>query len=335
MSTVLRSVGHEDRLSVIDHLDELRTRLVVCAVTLAVAFGFCFWQNAALLDVLNRPLEESTPNAHAAGSGRIAKLSASQTELGRQLSRAAAGAQKLSTAPRLTPANRAAADQLAAGLAGAAKVLPKTFPERKPITTGVGEPFTATLTVALYFAILFSLPVILWQAYAFVLPAFSARERRVVLPLMAMVPFLFAAGVAFGYFLVLPPAINFLQNFNSNSFDVLIQARDYYKFAIMTIGALGLMFQIPVGLLALNRAGVISSRTLTSQWRYIVVIIAIIAALLPGVDPVTTTLEMIPLLLLYGLSILLLKLAERRDPPEDRWDLDDEPLEVAARDEEA
>jgi len=335
MSTVLRSVAHEDRLSVIDHLDELRTRLVVCAVTLAVAFGFCFWQNAALLDVLNRPLEESTPNAHSAGSGRLAKLSASQTELGRQLARAAAGAEKLSAAPRLTPANRAAADQLAAGLAGAAKVLPKTFPERKPITTGVGEPFTATLTVALYFAILFSLPVILWQAYAFVLPAFSARERRVVMPLMAMVPFLFAAGVAFGYFLVLPPAINFLQNFNSDSFDVLIQARDYYKFAIMTIGALGLMFQIPVGLLALNRAGILSSRTLTSQWRYIVVIIAIIAALLPGVDPVTTTLEMIPLLLLYGLSILLLKLAERRDPPEDRWDPDEEPLEMAARDDEA
>lgn len=335
MSTVLRPVGHEDRLSVIDHLDELRTRLVVCAVTLVVAFGFCFWQNAALLDVLNRPLEESTPNAHSAGSGRLAKLSASQTELGRQLARAAAGAEKLSAAPRLTPANRAAADQLAAGLAGAARVLPKTFPERKPITTGVGEPFTATLTVALYFAILFSLPVILWQAYAFVLPAFSARERRVVLPLMAMVPFLFAAGVAFGYFLVLPPAINFLQNFNSDSFDVLIQARDYYKFAIMTIGALGLMFQIPVGLLALNRAGILSSRTLTSQWRYIVVIIAIIAALLPGVDPVTTTLEMIPLLLLYALSILLLKLAERRDPPEDRWDLDDESLETAGRDDEA
>ena len=335
MATALRTVGHEDRLSIIDHLDELRTRLVVCAITLVAAFALCFWQNAALLDVLNRPLEESTPSAQSAGSGRIARLSASQTELGRQLARAARGAERLSATPRLTPADRAAADQLAAGLAGAAKVLPKTFPERKPITTGVGEPFTATLTVALYFAILFSLPVLLWQAYAFVLPAFSARERRVVLPLMAMVPVLFAAGVAFGYFLVLPPAISFLQNFNSNSFDVLIQARDYYKFAIMTIGALGLMFQIPVGLLALNRAGIVSSRMLTSQWRYIVVIIAIIAALLPGVDPVTTTLEMIPLLLLYGLSILLLKLAERRDPPEDRWDPDDERFEMTARDDDS
>ncbi len=335
MATALRPVKHHDRLSVIDHLDELRSRLIVCAITLAVAFAFCFWQNGVLLDVLNRPLEQSTPTAQNAGGGRLARLSSSQTELGRQLARAARGAEKLTAAPRLNPADRAAAGQLAAGLAGAARVLPKTFPQRKPITTGVGEPFTATLTVALYFALLFSLPVLLWQGYAFVLPAFSARERRVVLPLMAMVPFLFAAGVAFGYFLVLPPAISFLQNFNSNSFDVLIQARDYYKFAITTIGALGLMFQIPVGLLALNRAGVVKAHHLTKHWRYIIVGIAIVAALLPGVDPVTTTIEMVPLLLLYGLSILLLKLAERRDPPDDGWELDEEPVEIAAHDDDA
>ena len=124
---------------------------------------------------------------------------------------------------------------------------------------------------------------------------------------------LFTAGVVFGYLLVLPPAVNFLQNFNSGSFDILVQAKEYYAFVATLLLALGLIFQVPVGLLALNRAGLVSSSALTRNWRMIVVGIAVVAALLPGVDPVTTTLEMLPLLVLYGLSILLLKLAERRD----------------------
>jgi sec-independent protein translocase protein TatC len=181
-----------------------------------------------------------------------------------------------------------------------------------PITTGVGEPFTVTITIAAYFALLFSLPLLLYQAYAFVLPAFSPRERRVALPMMLMVPLLFLAGVAFGYFLVLPPAISFLQNFNDTNFDVLIQARDYYRFAVLALLSTGLVFQLPVGLLALNAVGIVTARQLRSSWRYCVVAIAIVAALLPGVDPVTTTIEMVPLLALYGLSILLLEIADRR-----------------------
>jgi sec-independent protein translocase protein TatC len=192
--------------------------------------------------------------------------------------------------------------------------LPRLHPIcRRPSLRGVGEPFTATLTVSAYFAVLLSLPVILWQLYSFILPAFNPRERRVVLPLMMMVPVLFSAGVAFGYELVLPPAVSFLQNFNSGSFDILVQAKDYYAFVATVLLAMGLIFQVPVGLLALNRAGLVSSGALVRNWRMIVVAIAVVAALLPGVDPVTTMLEMIPLLILYGLSILLLKLAERRD----------------------
>ena len=128
-----------------------------------------------------------------------------------------------------------------------------------PITLGVGEPFTVTLTVAAYFALLFSLPVLLYQAYAFVLPAFSPRERRVALPMMLMVPLLFLAGVAFGYWLVLPPAISFLQNFNTTNFDVLIQAKDYYRFELLALLSTGLVFQLPVGLLALNAVGIVSA----------------------------------------------------------------------------
>jgi sec-independent protein translocase protein TatC len=213
---------------------------------------------------------------------------------------------------RLTPVQRTQLAQAVTQLRRAADALPRTTPQRVPITTGVGEPFTATLTVVAYFALLFSLPVILYQAYAFVLPAFSPRERHMALPLMLMVPLLFLAGVVFAYELILPPAISFLQNFNDANFDVLIRAKDYYRFAVLALLSTGLIFQLPVGLLALNAVGIVTAAWLRHVWRYAIVAIAIVAALLPGVDPVTTTIEMVPLLLLYGLSILLLEIADRR-----------------------
>lgn len=315
MSSVLRGIDHEDRLSIIDHLDELRSRLIISLFAFVVAFGFCFWQNAALLSVLNEPLKEASSSADST-KGPISAATAVGVKVGDELRQAASAAAKLARSPATPSGQRAEFGRLAAALGDAARDLPKVVPARQPITTGVGEPFTATLTVSAYFAILFSLPVILWQAYAFVMPAFSPRERRIVRPLLAMVPVLFSAGVAFGYFLVLPPAVNFLQNFNSGSFDILVQAKAYYAFVATVLLAMGLIFQIPVGLLALNRAGIVSSDSLIHHWRMIVVGLAVLAALLPGVDPVTTVLEMLPLLVLYGLSILLLKLAERRDGEE-------------------
>ncbi len=312
MPQLLTAVSHDDRLSLIDHLDELRTRLVRCVITLAIAFALCFWQNAALLSVLNSPLEKSgTPSGLSPGA--LAGSGSTGAKVGVELSAASAAADRLAESKATPSGQRADFKALATSLADAAKDLPNVAPPRQPITTEVGEPFTATLTVSAYFALLFSLPMILWQIYAFLLPAFNARERRIVLPLMGMVPVLFVAGVLFGYFLVVPPAVNFLQNFNSGSFDILVQAKAYYAFVATLLLALGLIFQVPVGLLALNRAGVIKSNALTSNWRMIVVGIAVVAALLPGVDPVTTLLEMLPLLVLYGLSILLLKFAERRD----------------------
>ncbi|MCW3064475.1 MAG: Sec-independent protein translocase, TatC subunit [Solirubrobacterales bacterium] len=314
MATALRPIGHDDRLSVVDHLDELRTRLIVSGVTLVVALGVCFWQNHALLHLLNRPLENSTPSAQHAGKGRLASTASAAAEQRAGFAQAQRAASQLSRSTHLAPADRLAAGQLAAGLGRAVAALPKTVPKREPVTIGVGEPFTITFTVAAYFALLFSLPVLLYQAYAFVLPAFRPEERRVAIPIMLLAPFLFAAGAVFAYFMVLPPAISFLQNFNNTSFDVLIQAKSYYTFEIYTLLAIGLVFQLPLGLLGLDRVGIINARFLIRNWRYAIVLIAVLAALLPGVDPVTTMLEMIPLLLLYGLSILLLLVADRRAP---------------------
>jgi sec-independent protein translocase protein TatC len=321
MATRLRPISHEDKLSVVDHLDELRTRLIVCGITLAITFAVCFWQNHRLLEILNKPLEKSTPTAQRTEGGRLSGVAAAQTRLRSGIDRAAKSLGQVATSEKLgTAADRQELARAAAGLAAAAKALPQTVPKRRPITTGVGEPFVTTLTVALWFALIFALPVLLYQLYAFILPAFSPTERKLAFPMMLGVPFLFIAGVAFAYFLVLPPAIGFLQNFNDQTFDVLLQAKDYYRFSIFTLLALGLAFQVPIGALALGRVGILKKKWLTGNWRLIVVAIAIIAAVMPGVDPVTTSILMIPLFVLYGLSILLVGFAERRSNREGEYD---------------
>jgi sec-independent protein translocase protein TatC len=299
-------IAHDRQLSLVEHLDELRWRLMISVAALVVAFGVSVWQNHALLDVLNRPLVNATANAANQASGPLGVQARFEAAQRHALAENAAALTRLSRsrAP-LAPPDRQALAAAAAANAAALRAAPRGLPGRQPVTLGLAEPFTQTLAVAGYFALLFALPVILFQAYAFLLPAFSPRDRRIALPLMAMVPVLFVIGVAFGYALVLPAAVGFLQNFNQGQFDALIQARPYYGFTIMTLVAMGLLFQIPVGILALTRLGVITTRQLRKNRRYAIVAIAILAALLPGVDPVTTLIEMVPMLLLYEFGILL------------------------------
>jgi sec-independent protein translocase protein TatC len=165
-----------------------------------------------------------------------------------------------------------------------------------------------TFTVAAYGAIIISLPIILFQLYAFVLPAFSEQERKVMTPLLLMVPLLFIAGVVFAYFVVMPTATKFLLNFNNDQFNVQVRARDYYSFFSTTLLAVGIIFQVPVGLLAVTRLGIITPKQLSQNRRYAYLIIAVVAAALPGVDPVTMLIEMLPLVVLYELSIVLCRL---------------------------
>jgi sec-independent protein translocase protein TatC len=306
MARPLRPIGHEDRLSIVDHLDELRSRLMISGIVLAVAFGICFWQNQPLIHVLNRAL----PHSSSPGLAQVAKQSAS---LRQGLLQIASGARELASSERLSAADRAAERLVETGATTASKNLPKSAPAKeKPVTLGVGEPFTTTLTVAFYFALLFTLPVLLYQVYAFVIPALKPDEKRVALPVMVAAPLLFIMGVAFAYAIVLPPAVRFLQGYNSGSFQILVQAKTYYTFEILTMLGVGVAFQLPLALLALERIGVLNARTLTRNWRYATVIIAVIAAAMPGADPVTTGLEMLPLILLYMASIVMLIVADRR-----------------------
>src|SRR6478735_976615 len=203
----LRPVDFEDRLTLVEHLDELRTRLIIAGSAFAVAFALCFWQNDRLLDIANAPLPG----------------------------------------------------------------------DKTPITFGVAEPFTTTVTVTAYAALVISLPVILYQAYAFVLPALTTREKRVVVPFLMGVPVLFVAGVVFGYFVVVPAATKFLLNFNDNQFNIQVRAKDYYSFFTLTLGLMGLIFQLPIGILAVTRLGITSPEQLASNRRYAYLVIAIVA----------------------------------------------------------
>lgn len=238
----VRAISHEDKLSLVDHLDELRHRIIVCAVVFGVALALCFWQNHLLLEIAGGPLPDG----------------------------------------------------------------------KKLITFGVTEPFTTTITVAAYGAIILALPVLLWQLYAYVLPAFSESERKAVVPILVMFPLLFLAGIAFAYFAVMPAAAKFLLNFNNDQFNIQVRAKDYYGFFSMTMLAGGLVFQMPLVILATTRLGILRVDQITKNRRYAYLAIAVLAAALPGVDPVSMLIEMVPLLVLFEVSILLAKVFDRR-----------------------
>jgi sec-independent protein translocase protein TatC len=252
----IRPISHEDRLSVVDHLDELRSRLVVSAVAFVVAWALTTWQNDLVLEIMNSPLPTD----------------------------------------------------------------PGTREQIQPITLGPAEGFTTTLMNAAYFALIIAAPVVLYELYAFVLPAFSPRERRVATPLLVLVPVLFIAGVVFCYFVVLSPALHFLLNFNADEFNTQVRAKDYYSFVSLLMIAMGLGFQIPVGVLAACKIGITNAQKLRRNRRYAIVVIVVLASLLPTLDPVTLLLESLPFYLLYELSILL---AARWGRP--AYDFSDEP----------
>ena len=179
------------------------------------------------------------------------------------------------------------------------------------MTLGIGEPFTTTLTVTLIFALILSLPVLLLQAYGFVMPAVRAPQRRRMLPVTLAIPFLFIAGVTFGYLVVLPAALHFFQNFNSGEFNVLVQASQYYKFAATTLLAMGLLFQVPVAIIAVTRAGLVTQRSCatTAATRYSP------AAWSPRCSRATRSRccsRPCPLYLLFELSVLVASISDRR-----------------------
>ena len=184
----------------------------------------------------------------------------------------------------------------------------------KPITLGVAEPFLTVMKISLFGGLILATPVILWQFWGFFAPAVDQRQERRVLYFVFFAAGLLAGGIVFGYFVALPAAVHYLTNFDSKEFNIQIRARDYYSFTTMVLLAMGIVFELPVFVLSLVRLGILSTRQLRSNRRMGYFVIACVGVALPGVDPITTVIETVPLWVLYEGSIWLSVLMERREP---------------------
>ena len=247
MKRLPRRLRHGEEATLVEHLDELRSRIFVSLGALAVGFTVAFVFHHRLIHWLNRPLPDAVSN-------------------------------------------------------------------KQPITLGVAEPFLTSVKVSLAVGLALALPVVLWQLWSFLAPAVEEHAQRTVVFFVLFSTVLLVAGIAFGYFLVLPSALGFLTHYDDTLYNVQIRARDYFSFALLVLMGVGVLFELPVFVLSLVRLGVLSTRTLRKNRRLGYFIVAVVAVLLPGIDPVTTTLEAIPLMVLYEGSIWLSVLMERRSP---------------------
>lgn len=189
---------------------------------------------------------------------------------------------------------------------------PLPVAHRHVVTFGVAEPFTVSLTVSLYAGFLLALPVILWQLWAFLAPAVDPHVERRVLGLAVFAIALGTAGLAFGYLVLLPRAMHWLTNYDDVHFRVLIRASSYYKFVSTVLLGIVCVFELPVVVLGLVHIGALTSRTLRRNRRLGYFIVAVVALALPGPDPVTTALELLPMWILFEGSIWLAMFTEHR-----------------------
>ena len=249
-----RRLQHGEEATLVEHLGELRSRLLIGLLALAPDFVVAFAFQERLVEWLSRPLPD----------------------------------------------------------------------DKELITLGVVEPFTTAVKVSLAAAVAVTLPILLYQLWAFLAPAIETSVQRTVAVFATLATVLFAGGVAFSYFVVMPRALEFLTNFNDDVFQVQIRASYYFSFVTVTLLATGLAFQMPIFILALVRLRVLTAARLRANRRLGILFMVVFAILLPTVDPVSLALEVIPLLLLFELSIWLATVMEKR------WNLVDEPSRWAA-----
>ena len=243
-----RRLQHGEEATLVEHLGELRARLVISLLTLAPAFAVAFYFQDDIVRWLKKPLPD----------------------------------------------------------------------DKVVVTLGVVEPFTTAVKVSLAVAVAVTLPVLLYQLWAFLAPALETSMQRTVAVFATFATVLFGAGVTFSYFVVMPRALDFLTNFNDDVFQVQIRASYYFSFVTLTMIATGLAFQMPIFILALVRLRVLTAARLRRNRRMGIVAMLVFAILLPTVDPVSLALEFFPLLFLFEFSIWLASFMEKR------WDIVDE-----------
>jgi sec-independent protein translocase protein TatC len=245
---VPRRLSHDEEASLVEHLTELRHRLVICLFAIIPAFAVAYVFHDELIGRLKGLLPEGTPL----------------------------------------------------------------------VTLGVTEPFTTSLKVSFYVAIAIVLPIILWQIWAFLAPAVGADTQRVIGVFVVISTLLFATGIAFCYTIVLPKALTFLIDYDSELYLEQIRASYYLSFVTLTLLAFGLAFQMPIFILALVRLRILTAAKLRRNRRIGFALMFVFAVLLPTVDPVSLALEVIPLVILFELSVQLASVMERR------WDIADQ-----------
>lgn len=185
------------------------------------------------------------------------------------------------------------------------KVLPSGS---KPVFLQVGEAFLTAIKVSFFAAILLSLPVIFWQIWLFVAPGLYSNEKKLILPFVIFGSLMFLLGALFAYYVVFPLGLDYLINFGNSKNFVATPSIGYYTgfFAKAMIG-FGIAFELPVACFFLAKLGLIDDKTLVGFFRIAIVLIFILAAFLTPPDVITQFLMAIPLILLYGISIIIVR----------------------------
>jgi len=275
------------RAPLLDHLIELRKRLIVCVLSIVVGFGVCFFFSTPIYEFLTHPF------------GLAGEIFAAQ-----QKGEAKGPFDLL---------------YVLVGLKTITGVIGST---QGFIYTAPLEFFFTKLKLAGFGAVALTFPILAWQVYAFVAPGLYKRERRAFLPFLLAAPVLFLMGAALVYYLILPFVLWFSlsQQIVGNvgvQVQMLPKVSDYLTLVTTLLLAFGLCFQLPVVLTLLGIAGIVNSAMLWKGWRYAVLAVVVVAAIVTPPDPISQLLLAGPIIALYFLSILCVKLIERRRDKDD------------------
>jgi sec-independent protein translocase protein TatC len=181
------------------------------------------------------------------------------------------------------------------------------------IYTAPAEAFMISFKIAIFGGIFAAAPIVLYQVWCFISPGLYLKEKRTIFPVVFFSTLFFASGVVFCYMLVLPMAFRFLLSFYTVKLLPMLSINTYIGFVIKMLAAFGLVFELPVFAFILARLGLITHRFLIKQVRYAIVLIFIVAAILTPPDVLSQTLMAVPMLFLYGLSIIVAYFAGRKD----------------------
>ena len=274
------------RAPLLDHLVELRSRLIVCVLAMAVGFAICFGFSKQIYMFLLHPF---------------------------------AIAAQLLAAEQAAHAQQAAGFDIAKFLSGTKDLFLALIGAREvPDVAGAEK-----LKLAGFGAVVLTFPVLAWQVYGFVAPGLYKRERKAFLPFLLASPTLFLMGAALVYYVILPFVLWFslsqqIVGDAGVTVELLPKVSDYLSLVTTLLLAFGLCFQLPVVLTLLGMAGLISSKALSSGRRYAIVGVFVVAAIVTPPDPISQTMLAVPIILLYEISIWCVKLIEiRRKREED------------------